>query len=622
MQKVRLVCLDSDKPKVVSALHSVGLLDLRKSRLDLADDMPASNFTALSDAEIRLAGALALLRKPKSRGAPKGHEPKSHLGPQELVSAVSSLKSIDRIYELAENKKKAMQSIRQLELAEQTVRQISGIDIDIDSLRSDALSFKAFSAKSPKDIAGLKHDISKRKVQAEAVVSGTKGQFSLILAYAKGLDVEQLARKHSLKEIDLTSPYLKGTPRGTLKAILLMKAEDRNRMKTCEAEIEKAGASEYAGLSSLMEMVKIELLKAGASGIFKRTDHAVIIEGWVPKKNLSALEGRLSKASEGRYYMEHLKADELAPTLMNRPKILQPFDFMINFLSVPRSDELDPAIPFMISFPIFYGLMVTDVGYGLLSLLFSTYITKITDPEGLVCNTAKIWQLCAVSAIVFGVLSNQYFGLALNQYFIPGFTGFDWFSSVTSIIVIAIAFGLVQVTMGLAFGVVNAFEHDHRKLAYGRVCAIVLMVTGTVAIAGGLFSVFPATVTEAAAAVAILMLVLTIVLSGEEGAEVTNLISHPLSYIRLMGFGLASVVLAFLIDKGFTPSLSSGPVLFVVYLIIFLVLHFLNMIVSMFEGAVQGARLNFIEFFTKFYKGGGVPYKPFSSKRVYTKETV
>ena len=53
---------------------------------------------------------------------------------------------------------------------------------------------------------------------------------------------------------------------------------------------------------------------------------------------------------------------------------------------------------------------------------------------------------------------------------------------------------------------------------------------------------------------------------------------------------------------------------------LFLVLHFLNMIVSMFEGAVQGARLNFIEFFTKFYTGGGIKFKPFASKRVYTKE--
>ena len=78
----------------------------------------------------------------------------------------------------------------------------------------------------------------------------------------------------------------------------------------------------------------------------------------MPKKRATELERAVSKACENRYYIENLTTDELAPTLMNRPKILQPFDYMINFISVPRSDEIDPAIPFMISFPIFYGIMI------------------------------------------------------------------------------------------------------------------------------------------------------------------------------------------------------------------------------------------------------------------------
>ena len=105
-----------------------------------------------------------------------------------------------------------------------------------------------------------------------------------------------------------------------------------------------------------------------------------------------------------------------------------------------------------------------------------------------------------------------------------------------------------------------------------------------------------------------------------EGVEITSLITHPLSYARIMGFGLASVIIGFLITTAFLPSPGMNILLAIFFGIIFLALHFMNMIMGIFEGAVQGARLNFIEFFTKFYKGSGVKFAPFSYKRVHTKE--
>ena len=122
------------------------------------------------------------------------------------------------------------------------------------------------------------------------------------------------------------------------------------------------------------------------------------------------------------------------------------------------------------------------------------------------------------------------------------------------------------------------------------------------------------------ASLAIASLVAFAALSREEAIEVVNLIGHPLSYARIMGFGLASVILALLIDKAFTPSLSQGAVGFILYAVLFIALHIMNMILSMFEGILQGVRLNFIEFFSKFYVGGGDHFKPFYYKRKYTQE--
>jgi V/A-type H+-transporting ATPase subunit I len=619
MQKVRIVCLDKDRRSMVSALHKAGILDLRKSALELADDNAAEHFTALSDTQIRLAGAISLLKAPK-RGK-KGKHPniEKHIDAERLIATAKSLRVVDRIYALDQERKSAQQSLKHFLQSEDVAKQLSGMDINLDRLKSNVLSFKAYSAGNRKDLDALKAEIKKEGLAVGVVESYEKHQLGVILAYKKGLDVDEIARKYNLRELDLSLDHLHGQAGEALIRITKARSEIEARIKAIEKELLEISGSEYSRLSAFMEMLEIEITKARVSETFKKTDRTIIIEGWVPKKTLHGLEHAISGASGGRYYIEQLATDELAPTLMNRPKMLQPFDYMINFISVPRSDEIDPAVFFMISFPIFYGFMISDVGYGVLSFFFAWYITTITDPEGLVCNTAKIWKMCAISAIVFGFLSNQYFGLALNQYF-TSFVGFDWFKSITVLLAVSVIFGLIQVVAGLLIGFVNKYKH-HRKIAFGRLTSAILLVSGTIAVAGGVFNAFSnSTLLWGSAVLAIVMLIATLVLSGEEAGEVTNLISHPLSYARLMGFGLASVVLAFLIDQAFTPSLSGGIPWFIISLVLFLVLHFLNMIVSMFEGAVQGARLNFIEFFSKFYTGGGIKFKPFAAKRVYTKE--
>ena len=383
--------------------------------------------------------------------------------------------------------------------------------------------------------------------------------------------------------------------------------------------LDEISAKSYLEVSSMIEMLSVEADRADVSANFKKTDSTFIIEGWVLKKRLGVLREDLSRVARGRFILDALETGELAPTLVRRPEFLKPFDFIVNFVNVQRSDEIDPTWVFIFTFPIFYGLMVSDVGYGLMSLLLSTVVARITNPDGLVCNTAKIWQMCSVFIIIFGFLTNQYFGLQLNQYFTT-FQGLDWLKNLTTILAIGILMGITQVTLGLAFGFVNQYRRGHVKVAISKVSSAVFLIAGAVAIAGTFFGLFGYGVTVAAAAASIAGALATVVFGGTDAVELTSLISNPLSYARLMGFGLASVMIALLIDIVFTPSLSSGILVFSVTAVIFILLHFMNMILGIFEGSVQAVRLNFVEFFSKFYEGGGVKFSPFGYKRRYTKE--
>ncbi len=620
MQKVRVISLESDRDGVVLALHRLGIVDLRKPKLELPDAPASEKFTAVSDMLIKVNGALEYLEPLPVKVA-------KHVSADRIIAELSGMKEIDRIYEIKNDERLIQEDEDALKYAESVAVAFAGLGLDFGKLKSDALAFRAFEAER-KEALALQDAIQSHvhgKGHRAADVSITvkradKKRWLVFVAFKRGLPIDDALKDVKVTELDLGAKYLDDTPEHVVKKAEAQRAKNQKHAADLKRELEHINNNYYAKLAVAKEVLEIELARAGVSTSFKRTEKTFVIEGWIPAKNMSMLEQALDRASHGRYEMERLHVDhkeELAPTKVNRPGFLKPFDFIMEFLSVPRSDEIDPTWIFILTFPIYYGLMVSDVGYGLASLIFSYWITKKTDPEGLMHNVARIWMLTSISAIFFGILSNEYFGMQLNP---GGFKLFDWFQNAPILIAITVIIGLLQVCLGLAFGAINTWRHGERKLSVSKMTSITTIAFGAIAVSGAFFGVFSANVSIAAAVIAVASIVLTGVLSGIEAAEITNLMTHPLSYARIMGFGLGSIIIAYLIDLGFTPHLSLGIPLFILYAVIFIGLHFVNMILGIFEGLIQGVRLNVVEFFSKFYKGGGVKFKPFSYRRVYTEE--
>ncbi len=617
MQKVRIISLEKDKQRVIAALHIMGAIDLRKSSLALQDDRPTGSAVELSDALIKTTGALAMLEK---------HEVKQerHRSADNLVEEVSHFKDIDRIYALGDERKELSDDIKALDYASYVATALSDIRIDLSLLKSGYVSYRAFETDS-KSAKLFQRAAKAAAFSAELHVFRLSRKKQIVLiAYDKNSSIDELYKGLKMNELDLGAKYLEGLPKNILKSADERKKRDNERIAEIGKEMKQLSVKDYSKLANLREMLGIEAQRADVASEFKRTESTFIIEGWVRKVNVERLKERLYSVTDKRCVLEEIGAgEELAPTNTRRPGFLRPFDYLVSFYSVPRSDEIDPTWIFIFSFPIFYGLMVTDVGYGIASLLLATWITTRTDPEGLMYNTAKVWQLNSVAAIAFGLLSNQWFGFQLNSYVGIAQGAFDWLKNTPALVAITVIFGIVQVIIGLAIGIINSYNHGHKKIAAAKFTSILVIVFGTIAVAGAFFSAFTGAIVPVSGAVAVISLLATGVLSGSEATEITNLITHPLSYARLMGFGLGSVIIAFLIDMAFTPHLGTGAIgimLFVVYAVIFIALHFLNMVLAIFEGIVQGVRLNFVEFFSKFYIGNGIPFRPFGYKRIHTKE--
>ncbi len=607
MQKVRMYFLSKQKQSVIKFLHERGVVDIRKSKLSLNDDTPSEKLTTISDLLTKVNGAITILKAKRHPGAPVPAER------EQILDIVAKSKFIDEIFNVDGKIRESEEDINALISAGNTAKYFEGLDIDFSKLKSESLAFKAFTC-SRKAKNAIEHELHDKKINEDIFAKDFDSHSIFFVAYEKGAAIDDVLEKYKVNELDLGAKYLEGKPLEVMHSADKRIAERERGLGGLKMRLSALGAKHSEELLAFKYLLEIELQRASVPSDFKKTESSFVLEGWVPEKELKSLEKDLSGYTNGRFAIENIQVDELAPTLLTRPKFLKSFDYLMDFFSTPRSDEIDPTWIFIISFPIFYGLMVSDVGYGIMSLLLATWIASFTDRKGIAYNAAKLWQITAISAVFFGIISDQYFGFGLGGVF-ASLKLFDWINNLTSILVLTVYFGIAQVVLGLLFGALNKFRRHDTKHAIGKLFSIAAILTGSVAVAGYFFSSVSAAVTLYFAFAAVASLVLAGVLSGIEATELTNLITHPLSYTRILGFGLASVLIAFLIDSAFTPNINSGIAAFVVFSLIFITLHVLNMIVAIFEGIVQGARLNFVEFFSKFYEGGGVKFKPFAIKR-------
>ena len=137
MQKVRIVSLEQDKPKVVAALHMMGALDLRKSKLELGDDRPAANSTELSDSLVKVDGALQML-------SPQAVKHERHLSAERIITEVKKARVLDEIYDLGSERKLLEDDQKALDYAEHIASALSGVRMDLGRIKSDYLSYRVF----------------------------------------------------------------------------------------------------------------------------------------------------------------------------------------------------------------------------------------------------------------------------------------------------------------------------------------------------------------------------------------------------------------------------------------------------------------------------------------------
>lgn len=401
------------------------------------------------------------------------------------------------------------------------------------------------------------------------------------------------------------------------------------------------------------EILKVQVDQAEAPLRFATTNETFVAEGWVPSMSVVSITQALEKATGGKIFVTELAKGEhdIVPVEYNNPSFARPSQLLMDTYSRPKYTELDPTLMISIVFPIFFGLILGDVGYGILLLALCFGLRKfIKGEEGQ--QLIAVLRNASISSIFFGVLYSEFLGFPCPwPYLLPsrhlnigGEGGHG--PNIPGLMMMAVWIGIMHITLGRVLGIVNHAQQDHgshRTKAVlanaGWICVMwgILIVIWSMVPMPYMpdFTIMPKVFMgiNAAAVVGAVMLVVGVVFigrdSGLELVELPSIISHVLSYARIVAVGLSSVAIAMVVNfiaigLLITPQLENITIIGVLFIIIgvavFLIGHALNMALGILGGGLHSIRLHYVEFFTKFYKGGGRKYSPLGIKRRFTED--
>lgn len=343
------------------------------------------------------------------------------------------------------------------------------------------------------------------------------------------------------------------------------------------------------------------------------SEHLFILEGYLPSRRVPLLLQRAAADLGPECVVQDLGAEswtrEDAPVALQNPPLFRPFEIVTRMVPLPRYGTIDPTPFVAVFFPMFFGIMLGDAGYGALLLALALVLRARSQPGSTLRQAATVAGACGAFAVLFGLVFGEVFG-TLGRHAGLQPLGFDREKAIVPFLAVAVALGVVHVVLGLVLAVVGAWRTGHRRHAMGRGAAA-LMVALTAVAALAALEVLPRTLFSPLAVGVLVAFVLVIAMEGVIAVvELISTFGRVLSYARIMALGTASLMLAVVANEmaGAMGSVAVG-VLFA------LLFHLVNFAIGLFSPAIHALRLHYLEFFGTFFSPGGTPYRPLAHWR-------
>ena len=398
-------------------------------------------------------------------------------------------------------------------------------------------------------------------------------------------------------------------------------------------------------LRILYDVIELDIERAEAEQKFLKSDSVFILEGWLPERIAEATVAELEQTTDNVFIQLLAPEDrDKPPTLVENSRIIKPYEQITDMYSSPRYREIDPNPIMAVFYFLFFGIMIGDAGYGLI-LAIAGFVagTRKRFDVGFK-RLALLVGMGGISAIIWGVLFGGYFSIDFGENVNVAIL-LNPLDKPLLLLVLSIGFGILQIATGFVIKFVALCKEGKPFSAIFDCGSILLLFVALVLLAiGALPSLAPmldievgftppAALSTMAIAFAVTGVALILVFGGRNSKNVfgkvvggfkglyglVNLVSDLLSYCRLFGLCLASCAIGLAFNSLGGIIMGVPVVGYIAGAVVLCVLHVFNLALGVLSAYVHDARLQFLEFYGKFYDGGGRLFAPMGVRTKYTR---
>ena len=596
--------------RVINELHKLRILHIvEHTQSELADiGDPLENANALSEIIVKVRALITALDIKE-----KWAKFKLQRGLLEINQTTKKLN--EELINLLDKLKETEEYLSKSEAVKQELEILKNIDIPLETFASykSLAHFRGYLKQSNlMDLKGILPTITENFMLLYDTVE-KKSFIALFVDVKHKENVSKILQGIGFSPVSFTNiETFKGTAAANFGKIEVENIKLRNIKDNLNKQIEEL-RTEYKGfLLAAEEFLSRELEKAEAPLKFAVTKDAFLIKGWVPTAQLNSTIDKLNKAAENKVFIhsEIPKKNDDVPVKLKNKKYAEPFEFFMDLYSMPTYKEIDPTFFVFLTFPLLFGFMLGDFGYGLVTLVLFIILKKAILKAK---NLFNVLIVASLATMFFGLLFGEIFGYEeIFGFHLPHILSRS--HQINELTYLAIAIVVVHVNFGLIIGFVNELRSHGIIQALNAKGGWIVLEIGAALLALSYFKIIILPIYVGAV---FFIGSLYMIFKGEgiRGLiELPSIFSNILSYASLMAIGLSSVKLAEVINEYAAGMFHKGGFLILAGVLILVVGHAVNIGLGMLGSFLHSLRLHYVEFFTKFFHGGAKRYSPFGAR--------